>query len=152
MVKKIALFFIILSTFIFIFFFKKCKKQGNERLIEDKEKLINNVMFTGIVEDVILSSNHGFGIVKLRVLESSITKKCKADLDQYFPYHIEEGKAELYSVVSSIEETGDTIKVDSNNLNFYYSIDGKEKKGELFMIRGKLAKDFIDLHTELKCE
>ncbi|ADQ18104.1 hypothetical protein Lbys_2436 [Leadbetterella byssophila DSM 17132] len=121
-----------------------CSRKSDEKTSESLEKLKNDVEFSGIVKNKFLSNNHGFGVVELRIIKSNVDYFNQEN----FPYRIEKGTGELYSIVSSVD-IGDTIRVVSNESSFYFNYENRNVKGEIYMI-GPLDIGYIKKNTIFK--
>ncbi|MFP3507879.1 hypothetical protein, partial [Burkholderia sp. SIMBA_062] len=81
--------------------------------IPEKE-MKNNVEFVGNIISFQKSSNHAFGIIRLKIIKKNI-KNFDEILDKgIYPYKIKDKIAELYCTVSVDRKVGETVKVVSN--------------------------------------
>ncbi|PWS29290.1 hypothetical protein DHW03_05590 [Pedobacter yonginense] len=83
--------------------------------------LINHVYLTGTVVSYDKSTNHSFGIVRVKVGKSNVENIDFSKSDFLFPYRVKKNYAELYGYIPPEIKVGQTIILDSNqkSVKFY---------------------------------
>lgn len=90
---------ILICLFIVMVIF--INKQSEELAKERDKVLNNNVEFRGYVIDLRISNNHAFGIIQLKLTESSVNIFNDSLKNGIYPYKIVGDIAELYVVEDS---------------------------------------------------
>ncbi|MFP3591982.1 hypothetical protein [Chryseobacterium sp. SIMBA_038] len=117
----------------------------NEEIPEKEMK--NNVEFVGNIISFQKSSNHAFGIIRLKIIKKNI-KNFDEILDKgIYPYKIKDKIAELYCTVSVDRKVGETVKVVSNDGVVYYNPSNSREEGSLFIIDDPYNIDFVKMNT-----
>lgn len=79
----------------------------------------NNVIFKGYVIDYRVSNNHRFGIIQLKLTESSVNIFSDSLQNGIYPYKIFGDIAELYTTIGDLDYN-DTITVKSKSQKIIY--------------------------------
>lgn len=83
--------------------------------IKRDKVLDNNVEFKGYVNDLRTSNNHRFGIIQLKLTESSVNMFIDSLENGIYPYKIIGDVAEIYTTVPADLDYNDTITVRSKS-------------------------------------
>ena len=122
------------------------KKWGDEEYKKDSHLLKNNFVLKGTVDYVDFSNNHCFSVIHIKNFKSTVQVFNPKKGENYFPYAVEWGNAEVYvNVCSTFIDSGDSVIVDSNKRTAFFKTksvgnhqsDIKFVQGELSFIRKK---------------
>lgn len=134
----------ILALLITPLFLTACTERKYYELIK------NDVEFTGTVTNFIISNNHSFGIVELKISESNVSNYEKKLPGSYlFPYKIKDSIAELYvEIPPSKIELGLKAKVNSNReIVEYYKGDSLSFLGGVYVRYSSTDKDYANKNS-----
>lgn len=141
---------LLLGLFIIeVILVNKCSAKA---AVERDKVLNNNVEFKGYVIDFRASNNHAFGVIRLQLTESSVSVFNDTIKKGIYPYRINGGIAELYTVIPADLDYDDTFNVKSNSHEYdFESKKGHQKYiGELHIIENSSNIDFVKEKTEFK--
>ncbi|MES2276963.1 MAG: hypothetical protein V4592_13125 [Bacteroidota bacterium] len=145
MKKKIIL--LVMFVIIVIVVWQIQRKRGDE----SSKLLQNNVVFSGKISKIKISSNHNFGIVFLQTSNAVNLPETPNQGNKRFPYLVINGLAEVYTRVPDGINVGDSIKVISNLETVYYCDNIKKKTEEyIYMIDDPIDIKFITENTNFK--
>ncbi len=123
---------------------------GSEEYEEKNKILKNGIIFEGIVTDIKISNNHGFGILTINVLDSTV-KNFSKKLDKgIFPYQIEGNQAEIYLPIFLQRQIGDSVKLVSDKQIIYYKGKKSKDEGEVYIITETTDIDYVEKNTMFK--
>lgn len=108
---------ILISLFIIIVI--SVNINGSEDAKNRDKVLNNNVIFKGYVIDYRVSNNHRFGIIQLKLTESSVNIFSDSLQNGIYPYKIFGDIAELYTTIGDLDYN-DTITVKSKSQKIIY--------------------------------
>ncbi|MFC7346420.1 hypothetical protein ACFQO9_06840 [Chryseobacterium zhengzhouense] len=108
---------ILISLFIIIVI--SVNINGSEDAKNRDKVLNNNVIFKGYVIDYRVSNNHRFGIIQLKLTESSVNIFSDSLQNEIYPYKIFGDIAELYTTIGDLDYN-DTITVKSKSQKIIY--------------------------------
>jgi hypothetical protein len=100
------------------------QKHGEESSI----LLRNNIVFSGRISKIKISSNHNFGILFLQIGNITNFLKNQHQKNKKFPYLIIDRAAEVYTKIPNGILVGDSVSVVSNNEIIYYYNNKVRKK------------------------
>ncbi|MFL9834100.1 hypothetical protein [Chryseobacterium terrae] len=94
-----------------------CININSEENTNRRNKVLNNnIEFTGYVTDLRVSNNHAFGIIQLKLTESSVNIFNDSLQSGIYPYKILGDVAEVYTTISGDLDYNDTISVKSKEI------------------------------------
>lgn len=109
----------------------KADKYGKWAVAKDNFQGIDSLRLKGVVYD--LNSNirgfHGRGIIRLDIIETNIDFYDPRDKQANYYLIIKDGKAEVYDVIVSHLNIGDTVYIDISNRNLFYINENRSGKG-----------------------
>lgn len=118
-----------------------------------RDSVLNNeVQFKGYVVDFRTSNNHAFGLIRLKLAESSVDTFNDSLTTGIYPYRINGDIAEIYTTISDGLDYNDTISVNSKS----HEIEFKETKNhkkfvcELYVIEDFDNIKFVKKKTEFQ--
>lgn len=106
--------------FLFIVMIISVNITGEEAARKRDKVLNNNVSFKGYVVDYRVSNNHRFGIIQLKLTESSVNIFNDSLQSGIYPYKILGDVAEVYTTISGDLDYYDTISVKSKSEEIIY--------------------------------
>lgn len=112
--------------------------------------LCDNVLFYGVIMNIQKSTNHAFGIITLKILNSSVHEFNKQIKGGIYPYRITGDKAELYCTVSVDRKLGDSVKVVSKDSVIYFNPQKSKEKGSLYIVTSPYNIEYVKEHTIFK--
>ncbi|EKT3958579.1 hypothetical protein LIS90_13515 [Flavobacterium psychrophilum] len=120
--------------------------------IEKENKLLKNgVHFSGEITEIDQSNNHDFGIIRVKIIESSIKRFKSKTANTNFPYTISGNVAEIYNYIPIEIKKGDKIFLNSNEKTISFFDDNKVLvKAEIYIIKEKIDLEFIKNKTEIQ--
>lgn len=104
---------------------------------EKRDKVLNNnIEFKGYVIDLRTSNNHAFGIIQLKLTESSVNIFNDSLKNGIYPYRIVGNIAEIYTTIPADIDYYDTISVKSKSheINFEATKSHKKYTSELYVV------------------
>ncbi len=124
---------------------------SNKRKAVAKAGLLDlNLQLTGVVDKVIEggSSYHGYGIIRLKIIHSSVDYyDPRSKLDFYYCM-IKNGRAEIYD--HTVGPKVDTVYIDTRREIMSYMEDGSKVEGSIGISTDEGYYDFIKEHTMFK--
>jgi len=123
---------------------------GSEEYEEKNKVLKNGIIFEGVVTDIKISNNHGFGILTVNVLSSTVKNFSKKIDRGIFPYQIKGNQAEIYLPIFIQRQIGDSVKLVSDKQIIYYKGKKSKDEGEVYIITESIDIDFVEKHTMFK--
>ena len=145
---KLALtFFVILFLIIFAKYQSdKTKKAENDKLLS------NNIEFTGKIKSITISNNHCFAIILVDILQANVDSFNSDLKDQFFPYAIKNGQAEIYTTICNETKPsiGTIIKLNSDRRKLILEKNKKMTETEIYLSSEKPNIKFIKENTKLK--
>lgn len=120
---------------------------------EKRDSVLNNdVQFKGYVVDFRTSNNHAFGLIRLKLTESSVNIFNDSLTTGIYPYRINGDIAEIYTTISDGLDYNDTISVNSKSHEIEFNETKNHKKfvSELYVIEDFDNIKFVKKKTEFQ--
>lgn len=120
-------------------------------IIKEKNILKNGVYIKGRVKKTIVSNNHEFGIILIKVDTANVKEFVGNNASDFFPYKIKHGFAEVYTHVPYNIQIGTLIIINSDKgiVSYYNKKSQHEYDSEIFLV-GNWDKKFIEKNTTIK--
>lgn len=125
-------------------------RRREDRVENYSDELLNtNIVFSGRISSMKISSNHNFGVVFIDIDTSTIDAFHKILVNSIFPYRIAKKKGEIYTLIPDGITVGNKVGVESNKKTiYYYNKLGKKKTEEyIFLVTDPIDIKFIDHNT-----
>lgn len=120
---------------------------------EKRDSILNNdLQFKGYVVDFRTSNNHAFGLIRLKLTESSVVTFNDNLKKGIYPYRINGDIAEIYTTISDGLDYNDTISVNSKSHEIEFKETKNHKKfvSELYVIEDFDNIKFVKEKTEFQ--
>lgn len=126
---------------LFIIMVYQLQRRGKEEYQKDSLLLKNNFKMEGIVDSFYVSNNHCFAVIYLNVFQSNVKYFNPKKENNYFPYAINDGKAEIYTQVCASQiDVGDSVLIDSNYRTVYFKTKSiGNHQGEINFVQGDIG-------------
>lgn len=132
------------ALFLLITVFISCFQGGITKISNTNYDVIKNLELSGVVTELYepgFPKFHGFGIIRLEVLETNIDYYDPRGSKDRYLLLIKDGQSELYEEIT-LMQVGDTIDIDLKKLKLsYYS---KKLKQNISYEPGIYGKSFFD--------
>jgi len=144
--KKFIPLLIVLIFALFAAFFAvniwKSEKKESDNLMQ------NGVVFTGTILNLNASKNHAFGVIKLKINNTSSLNFINSNI--IYPYQIKDSIAEVYHTITYKLHKGMIVKVDSNKKKvFFFDSDSLIYSSDITTITDDIDKNFVLGNSEI---
>ena len=144
---KYLRFFIVFVFFIVMVLY--VNSTGSKEYDEENKVMENNVSFKGFVIDIKQSNNHAFGIISLKLTESSVKEFKDSLKNGIYPYRLQGSLAELYTIIPDGINYGDSVSLKSTerNSHFYYVKTRQKSEGYIWVVTEPEDIEFVKNNT-----
>jgi len=142
-IRSIGILLFILSIIVYTWYTLSSEKYTKGDLL-----LTNHVRFSGRIIAYDKSTNHAYGIIKIKVTETNTKAFVDSTSSRLFPYKIKGGYAEFYGYIPVSVKVGHLILLDSDKRKLEISDNNNFIIGS--DVRISSDKDnlaFVKLHT-----